>query len=907
MAASLLTSLAVTGALAWGQLQIGSVVVEAPGAKDQAELERVLGLRVGDALTRFAIREGVQALLATGQVEDVAVNATEGPSGVALSFKIQVASRIRSFRIVGLPTKQEREVRSLLGVRIGAPLRVASFERALEKARAALQAGGHPDATVEAVLVFAIADGVVDVQILGRLGTPRTLSRLVVEGLPAGQLDAYALTGLREGLVLGSGRVESARRAVARAVRRKGYWAAEIGAPELTNELGAATLKLRVNPGPRYRLELIGLRGGRQLVAEALPFLAGDEPFAEAALDAVVAGVRLALQRQGRLLAGVRGSIKSDGDARTLLLEIERGERTPITAVRFPGVTQVDEKLLRERIGARPGRPWRWGGEPVDEQTLESDVDSMLSTLRSAGFADAKVAPARLSWVPAGVVVEFAVEEGVRRTVGTLVVEGFPESMQQPQLSLTQGGPWSKDAEEESAERLRSALREAGFVDASVSVSRECNGATCDVVLLARPGAPTVIGQVIIAGLIGASRGVVERVAGLREGGVAGPERQLEVQRRLLGLGIFSNVSVRPVPGQETSHRQSLVVDVAEGPSRALAFGLGYDTGERTRVSVSWSELSFFGTGRSLSLDGRFSSREQRYQITYREPASLGFRGWPIWASVYHTEEDFESYDVLRRGMWIEAGDRLHRPFRHLVRYEYQVVDPRAPLDVLSRLEREKQNVKIASLTPIVEWDTRDDLFAPTRGLLASLQWQTAFKIFLAESAFDKVSASVAGFAPLWDGVLAASVRGGGIWPRDEGEVSPSDPIDVSIPVRFFAGGRVSHRAFPTDRLGIPGKTLDEHGNPKGGGALLLANLEWRFPVYGPVGANLFIDGGNVWRQVKDVTGADVRWGGGVGLRVETPIGPVRLEYGWKHKRLWLNEDKRESRGEWFLSFGNPF
>jgi outer membrane protein insertion porin family len=120
--------------------------------------------------------------------------------------------------------------------------------------------------------------------------------------------------------------------------------------------------------------------------------------------------------------------------------------------------------------------------------------------------------------------------------------------------------------------------------------------------------------------------------------------------------------------------------------------------------------------------------------------------------------------------------------------------------------------------------------------------------------------------------------------------------------VRFFAGGRVTHRAFPLDKLGRPGETLDENGDPIGGAGLALANLEWRFPVFGAIGGALFIDSGNVWSDWRDINAGQFRWGAGLGLRVATPVGPVRLEYGWK-----LDRKPGESAGELFFSFSNPF
>ncbi len=128
----------------------------------------------------------------------------------------------------------------------------------------------------------------------------------------------------------------------------------------------------------------------------------------------------------------------------------------------------------------------------------------------------------------------------------------------------------------------------------------------------------------------------------------------------------------------------------------------------------------------------------------------------------------------------------------------------------------------------------------------------------------------------------------------------------MPVSERFFAGGRTTHRAFARDELGIPGETLLVTGREDvtslGGGALLLGNLEWRFPIAGPVGGTLFSDVGQVWREAGDVRPAQLRWGAGVGVRYLSPIGPIRLEIGWK-----LDREPFEAPMVWFFSLGNPF
>ncbi len=933
MAAPLLTAVLVAGTVPWGQVPITRVVVEAPGVPAVYQLRHVFDIAEGSTLSRSEIRAGVQALVATRRVEDVVVDVEEAEGGVLLRVRIQPASLVRSVAVVGLPRREEKLVRNGLGLAVGEPLRVPAFEAALDRAGQQLHNDGYPKAVLDPDLEFTSEDAEVAVIVRGTLGDPVTVREIGAPGSGLEPAELWNICDLSRGRRLTTANLESARRNLAELLRKKGFWEAEVESPTVTPGAGGASVSFPAQRGPHYELDLQGLKLTRYLEVEALPFMRGEEPFSEAATDAVARRLRILLQHDGRLLAKVTCKVVEKGDARVLQVHVEQGPRTAISAVRFPGLHSLPESELRQRVGVRPGHFWRWGGEPVDDDTLQADAVSVLGTLQAAGFASASVADPRIS--PSGdkVVIEFPVVEGERRSVASLDIEGFPSDVKVPKLPLKNGGPWSQDAEDLARGTLEVALQDAGYPDARVTDAGTCSENRCTVTLKADPGERAVVGRVVVAGLVHTSQSVVLKVAGLKPGQVAGPDAQLAAQRRLLSLGIFERATVHPIPDQSAGRRRGLVLDLAEGPTGAYGFGLGWDTEQKARVSFSWSQLSLFGTARSLSFLARVSSLEKRFQLTYREPRGLGLLGVPTWVSVYQTNQSFTSYDVNERGTWIEVGDRQKRPLRGLLRYDYQIVDNTAPVSIQSELERSQTTLHIASLTPTVEWDTRDDVLAPRRGFYATLSWQSAFKIFNADAAFDKVTAALTSFVPARGGVLAFTLQGGAIEPRARVSGTP-DNLQVPVNVRFYGGGRVSQRAFPVDLLGILYQTIDcekltlADGTPtkdckvpikvipSGGAGLLLTSLEWRFPVVGVVGGTIFIDGGNVWPAWRDVSPSAMRWGAGLGVRVETPVGPFRLEYGWKFKQLTYDFPNttdgiprrvKESPGELFLSFGNAF
>ena len=121
-----------------------------------------------------------------------------------------------------------------------------------------------------------------------------------------------------------------------------------------------------------------------------------------------------------------------------------------------------------------------------------------------------------------------------------------------------------------------------------------------------------------------------------------------------------------------------------------------------------------------------------------------------------------------------------------------------------------------------------------------------------------------------------------------------------SLPIqdRFFAGGATTVRGFREDRLG----PQDAKGNPTGGNGLAIFNLEWRFPIWRWFGGAIFVDGGAVTPEVRDLRLDALRTGAGGGIRVKTPVGPLRLDVGYA-----LRPIPGESRVQVYVSVGNPF
>ncbi len=907
----LLLAMAATSAAPATELDLELPVVQVevlPERVDGAAVAKVLGIEPGRPLDRARLRRGLQAMYAAEDVEHVRVEAEPTEGGLLLRVRVRALSRASAL-VVEAPTLLWRQrARRWFDLEPGDPVSAARVEAGVRRVRREARRRGFHEATAEAWLDYDAVSDTVAVTVVLVPGEVERLAGVIVVGLS--EDEAAAVTPApREGRQLTGAARDRLVRRVEAAVRRLGYWDARVDVGDSRTGPGGTTLTLGVDTGPRYRLDVVTADpGDAELVLDSFPD-PGEEDLHGAQTAALAARVQERLQARGRPLATVSVELVATPVERTVRITADADRPRRITAVEIPGAAAIPEEELQAVVRVRPGRLGGWRGQQVTDRTLDTDRRLLLARYRQAGFADVEVLPARLEADgDDGLRVVLPVVEGPRWTIAEVATESFPAELLASPAAVAAtslaAAAWVPAEVEELRRTLETELLDLGYPEARVQMDTDsATPGQARIRFVAEPGPWVVIGEVVIAGLEHTSesvvRGRLER-SQVYPGAPLSQSALREAQRRLYELGLFRRVEILPLPGQARQDERGLVVRLEEGDQKSYTLGLGWDTVDRFRVTLGWSHLNLFGGAHALSVEARLSSREQRWQVGLREPR-VPWVDVPGYLVVYRTAEDFATYSQRRRGLWFEVGDRNQRPLRPWLRYEYQVQQPQAPDDVLSELERNQQEIRIASLTPTLELDTRDDLLRPERGLIAAASLEYAFPMFAADAEFLKLNLAGSHYRPVGRGLVAVGLRLGVIEPLAE---VGDDPANLQLPlgVRYFAGGRTTHRAFATDQLGVPGQTLDESGRAIGGTAQLLLNLELERPLYRFLSGVLFVDAGNVWAEPATVDLDEVRWGVGAGLRVDTPAGPFRLEYGHK-----LDRRAGEPSGQWYLSFGVPF
>jgi outer membrane protein assembly factor BamA len=270
----------------------------------------------------------------------------------------------------------------------------------------------------------------------------------------------------------------------------------------------------------------------------------------------------------------------------------------------------------------------------------------------------------------------------------------------------------------------------------------------------------------------------------------------------------------------------------------------------------------------------RGSFRGSRFLLNLREPWLFG-RRLDSSATVFWEEQDRTSFDYNRKGSFVQTGRTLDSRTSLILRYVYQdtrVFNVEVPIE---ELDRQYRTYAVSGPSASVIFDTRDDPLEPRRGIFLSADLQLSLQALGGVSYLKGFFQATSVRRLRSDLVFVLSARLG-----LAGSFGGEPPL-LPQPERCFAGGDYGPRGFPVDGLGPKLVGTDGQRYPTGGNAVALGGAELRYNFSRAFQLASFLDNGNVFLEARNLTLSRLRWSAGLGLRYRTPIGPVRLDWGY--------------------------
>lgn len=618
-------------------------------------------------------------------------------------------------------------------------------------------------------------------------------------------------------------------------------------------------------------------------------------------------------EKKGFHLAEIDKDVEIDGELNTAAVTIIVDERrlVKIRHVFFDGNESYPDKKILRLITTRPDTLFTSGYFKGD--VFEEDLEKIKAFYRTEGFLDMAL-DAEFEYYNANrdMDITVAIEEGKKYLVGNIEVAGnklFTTDEVADVIKMTRNRPFSQDGMRLDAVHIQEIYYNRGYIMCRVFPEPVVNKETgrIDITYSIEEDRLIYVNKVDIAGNTKTKDTVIRRELRVYPGEPFSGEKVKRSKERLYNLGYFEDISFDTKETDDPAKRD-LLVDVKETKTGEFSFGGGYSSIDKLIGFASISQRNFdilnfptfTGGGQNLTVRGELGFVRSNYLVSWTDPWIFGFPysfGFDFYRTTHEKERDVGyGWEEERWGGSARLGKEFMDWLRANLIYRLDRVKiSDVPDDVIFDIRREKGANILSSLGAYLTFDTRDNVFSPKKGFYATAGVEDAGGPFFGDFDFLKYTARASyykSFMSLF--VLELSLRGGMV-----GDYGDSD--HVPIYERFYAGGTNSIRGYKERGVGPKDPVTND---PIGGESMLVGNAELTFPIYKDVlNGAVFYDAGNVWKDMGDIGQGNYKHGAGLGIRVKTPIGPVKVDWGYP-----LSKEKgEEKKGRFYFSISREF
>lgn len=867
-------------------VKVKTIEVEGLSSLNRGELLDLLDMKAGEVLDPSKVRTGIKRAFFKGIFDGIEVYSDEG--GARIRVVVKEKDTIRKVRTTGNEYFSYRALRNMFLLKEGQVLRYDLLDEAVKELQQSLSERGFPDAMVSVSVSPTSELYEKDLTLAVREGKPLLIERIIIRGAPEDEITS--LMHINEGEVYNQEAIRKDRERIRTDFKELGYLN-----PVVSYQFAEGRLEMDVTKGKKLVVQFEGNTVfSRKRLMKEMPFLEAGEVRDDLIEEAARKIVSLYYSK-GYPFAQVAPVISdtkgTSGDTIEVNFFVFEGEQVTVGSLNFKGTT-LPENRLKELLPLKKGSDY-------NPDLISTDVDIVREFYVALGYLTAEVEEPKVLIEQNRADITISVKEGPRTLLHKVEVTGavsVPLEEIQPVVGLKQGDPYNEVDIADARIRITEFYHEKGFTDATVNARVEMGGEGTLVTFEIREGKKNFFGKTLIAGNTRTRREVIERQLLHKEGepfnsGVLGKERQ-----KLYKLGLFSDVRIERLDTFDQTG--DIRIDVVEGNAGTVDFGFGYSNYEKFTAFVDIGYKNLFGMNKQASLRIGYNSLEKLYEINYLDP--WFFRGdLQLKGNLFYIQKEEKNIDTnvtlyryRKTGGSLGIEKQYSSTTKGELYYEYVRAHTYDVQPDMILTPQDTGHLSISSLRTGISYDTRDNPFNPREGLLGGITMRVASSALGSQTSFGKVIFNGSLYHALSRPfVLAMAFR--------FGLAQAWDSSSQILPLieRFFLGGRSTVRGYAQDTVG----PLGADNNPTGGNAFIQTNLELRTSVWKGLGIVTFLDSGNVWQKVGDIDWS-LKHTVGAGLRYDTPVGPFRLDYGYKLKRV-----TGLSRSEIFFSIGQAF
>jgi outer membrane protein insertion porin family len=644
----------------------------------------------------------------------------------------------------------------------------------------------------------------------------------------------------------------------------------------------------------------VGFEGNRELKSEELREKAGVRIgvlYNPVEVQRAEEAIRQQYEEEGFFGATIqpRTERTPEGDLR-IVFRIDEGPKFYIDRIVIQGNQALTAKQIKEAMATKERFLWILPFAKVHRKVFEEDAERILALYADHGYLQARVESQEIVPDPrrGKITLRVRVQEGAQFRVGSLTISGnqvLSEEELRGFIKLKEGDVFNRSLVRSGMRAITDRYSAIGRARAEVTPTLETQPETqrVNLLLTIKEGSEVYVERINITGNTKSSEKVLRRELRVTEGELFTNQKLVRSRQRLFNLGYFDEVNATTEPGSAPD-KIIVNIDVKERATGLFSVGAGYSSVDNLFATIDVTQRNLFGRGYEAFGRFRIGAKSRLGQVGFTDPYFLDI---PLRAGfdLYDREREFPNFTEGRLGGDLRASYPLaeYVTLGGLYRLEdvkISDVSEEASDDLKKELGHKLNSVLELTLSR----DTRDNIFEPSSGSRNSID--LAFAGIGGDTRFYRVVGESSWFWPLPFFGWVVGARGlAGVIEGWSGE-------EVPIFERFFLGGATSLRGQKTRSVG----PRDSQGAVIGGDKELLFSTELLVPIFPRFRLALFFDAGNVYGFGTSFDPSDLRLGAGVGFRFFSPLGPLRLDWGY-------NLDRKPGEKSYQINFavGSPF
>lgn len=619
-------------------------------------------------------------------------------------------------------------------------------------------------------------------------------------------------------------------------------------------------------------------------------------------------------EKKGFHLADIDYSSQVDENenAAVVTVIINEDVAVKIKHIFIDGNESYHDKILMRLMTTRPDALFSSGY--FKKSVFDEDLEKIKAFYQREGFLDVSVeSDTEYYDENKRMDITILLNEGKRYLVGDISMDGnkvFTHDQLKDVLDMTRFKPFSQEGMKLDAIHVQEIYYKNGYIMCRVFPEAAVNDRTgeIDIAYAIDENSLIYVNKIEIKGNTKTKDVVIRRQLRAYPGEPFNGDNIKRSKEKLYNLGYFEEIAFDTRETGDPAKRD-LVVNVKETKTGEFSFGGGYSSIDKLIGFASVSQKNFdivnfptfTGGGQTLTLRGELGFVRSNYFLGWSDPWIFGFPysyGFDLYRTTHERERDVGyGWEEERWGGSTRIGKEFTDWLRGGIFYRLDRVKiTDMPQDIAFDVRREEGSNYLSSLGSSLTFDTRDNVFNPTRGIYATAGVEDAGGIFFGDFDFLKYTGKISKYFGFVENNLVLELK-----TRVGVAHEYGDSDHVPIYERFYAGGSGTIRGYSERGVG-PRDIIT--GDAIGGESLLVGNAELVFPVYkGLIKGAVFYDIGNVWDEADDLGQGSYKHGTGAGVRVKTPIGPVKIDWGYPLEEI----SHEEQKGRFYFSVSHGF